>query len=296
MVRTYKPKGSKKKTSEGTRGWLSRMGDGKTKLPVDRMTRYQIVGRTPSGKLKLEIVVNKDGFFEGIGSPSITITEEEWNKRFTINAPKGVKDIQRTRKAGESQRKGGVVVNPKGAGGGSGEKKVQGKAAKKIQRAVRRKIEGVKRVRRRRVAEEELFAPGMREKLGKPKKKIVEEIDQEDFLVVDIDDEGNVIPKFKTIQSGQKAFTKKDIQLQINRAKRQVKLNKPPMDVGELLERLDLKEQRDKEPPLVRLRRKQEKVEASLRDRYRADRAQDRPVYDYNRAAAEWRQRGGSNK
>ena len=109
MVRTYKPKGSKKKTSEGTRGWLSRMSDGKTKLPVDRMTRYQIVGRTTSGKLKLEIVVNKDGFFEGIGSPSITITEEEWNKRFTINAPKGVKDIQRTRKAGEVKERGELL-------------------------------------------------------------------------------------------------------------------------------------------------------------------------------------------
>ena len=161
----YKPRGKGKKTGAGTRAWLTKHKDGRTKLPVEKMSRYQIVGKTPTGKLKIEIVVNKDGFMEGIGAPKNEISEEDWNKRFTVNAPKEVKNIERTRK----KKNGGVVVNPKGVGKGSGQKKKEGKAAAKIQRAVRRRLKRVKGKRAEQVAREEKYAPELREKLGKAK-------------------------------------------------------------------------------------------------------------------------------
>ena len=167
----YKPKGKGKKTTIGTRAWLTKHQDGRTKLDPIKMSRYQIVGKTPSGKLKLEIVINPAGFYEGVGKVNIEVSEEDWNKRFVIGKPKGVKDVKRKRKAKEE---GGVVVNPKGVGGGSGEKKKEGKAAAKIQRAVRRRQLRKSKKKRAKIAEEvareEKFAPELRAELGKTKK------------------------------------------------------------------------------------------------------------------------------
>jgi len=187
----YKPKGKGKKTTIGTRAWLTKHQDGRTKLDPEKMSRYQIVGKTPSGKLKLEIIINPYGFYEGVGKVNIEVSEEDWNKRFVIGKPKGVSDVKRKRKAavggevrdvlglrmvvgGDMRGVGGVVVNPKGVGRGSGEKKKKGKAAAKIQRAVRRRQLRKSKKKRAKIAEEvakeEKFAPELRAELGKTKK------------------------------------------------------------------------------------------------------------------------------
>ena len=157
----YKKKGKSKKSDVGTRAYVVKDQKG-NKLDGEKMSRYQVVGKTKSGKLQLEIVVSR-GRLQGIGSPTIEVSPERWNIQFAINPPKNYNPD--TSRKMEDGGKGKAVWWYKGRGGG--EKKVQGKAAAKIQRAVRRRLKGVKRVRAEQVAKEEKFAPELRKQLGK---------------------------------------------------------------------------------------------------------------------------------
>jgi len=372
MVRTYKPKGKGKSVSVGTRAWLATHQDGKTRLPPDRQTRYQIVGKTPSGKLKIEIVVGKDGFMEGIGNPTRTIPEEEWKLRFRMN-PTDSKQVVRKRK----KTNGGVVM--KGGTGGRGkggrtEKVKQGKAATKIQRAVRRKLKKVKAVRKEQVAREEKFAPGLREELGKtlPRRWEGGEFLEGTKALTETDLKRELRRREGKGRKEKERMTKEELKDLIDQAEWEAKYGEPLEDEWEKEEREEKEIERwvmEHAPPEYREWKTKEEAEIKriqsqdldgaekhhalhdwkdenpepridakdapqgwgslasypmgrilrhraeealrrrasaarrlaqpeptyYRDLLRVDRLQQQPTYDYNRAAQDWRERGGTN-
>jgi len=372
MVRTYKPKGKGKSVSVGTRAWLATHQDGKTRLPPDRQTRYQIVGKTPSGKLKIEIVVGKDGFMEGIGNPIMTIPEEDWKLRFRMN-PTDSKQVVRKRK----KTNGGVVM--KGGTGGRGksgrtEKVKQGKAATKIQRAVRRKLKKVKAVRKEQVAREEKFAPELRAELGKtlPRRWEGGEFLEGTKALTETDLKRELRRREGKGRKEKERMTKEELKDLIDQAEWEAKYGEPLEDEWEKEEReekeierwvmehappeyrewktkenaeikriqsqdLDgaekhhaLHDWKDENPepridakdapqgwgslasyPMGRIlrhraeealrrrasaaRRLAQPEPTYYRDLLRVDRLQQQPTYDYNRAAQDWRERGGAN-
>jgi len=381
MVRTYKPKGKGKSVSVGTRAWLATHQDGKTRLPPDRQTRYQIVGKTPSGKLKIEIVVGKDGFMEGIGNPTRTIPEEEWKLRFRMN-PTDSKQVVRKRK----KTNGGVVM--KGGTGGRGksgrtEKVKQGKAATKIQRAVRRKLKKVKAVRKEQVAREEKFAPGLREELGKtlPRRWEGGEFLEGTKALTETDLKRELRRREGKGRKEKERMTKEELKDLIDQKEWEAKYGEPLEDEWEKEEREEKEIERwvmEHAPPEYREWKKKEEAEIDrleapevwfsmsdddaaaelqkwkdenpeprmdapggwqgplypsayppksypmgkilrlraeeairrrahaarrlaqpeptyYRDLLRVDRLQQQPTYDYNRAAQDWRERGGTN-
>lgn len=361
MVRTYKPKGKGKSVAEGTRAWLATHQDGKTKLPPDKQTRYQIVGKTPSGKLKIEIVVGKDGFMEGIGKPIMTIPEKDWKLRFRMN-PTDSKQVVRKRK----KTNGGVVM--KGGTGGRGkggrtDKVKQGKAATKIQKAVRRKLKKVKAVRKEQVAREEKFAPELRAELGKtlPRRWEGGEFLEGTKALTELDLEREIRQREGKgrKKKEQAVLTKEELKDLLDQKEWEAKYGEPledewgtpdpdALEIERWIEKHKPKKLREweaerdkvKGPSLGgtgflnqegMLRWEQEHPEPRVdtgdgwtitisndlesrarqaikdrkmraqpestyyRDLLRVDRLQQQPTYDYNRAAQNWRERGGVN-
>jgi hypothetical protein len=269
--------------------------------------------------------------------------------------PTNSKQVVRKRK----KTNGGVVM--KGGTGGRGkggrtEKVKQGKAATKIQRAVRRKLKKVKAVRKEQVAREEKFAPELRAELGKtlPRRWEGGEFLEGTKALTETDlkreirqREGSVrqrnvpyVPRIPSVEWGAQDPDAIELERWIEKHKpkelreweaERDKVKGPSLGGTGYLNKEGMR-QWEKEHPEPRVRTnlppqkdpktgkvwwatitmssdlearardaiKDRKMRAQPESTYyrellRVDRLQQQPTYDYNRAAQDWRERGGAN-